>query len=107
MLVGGPVANSNAVMVSPPLAAALDNFRRFVIADDAERSEAIEGSDREALTALADAVDPLFEEINSVLDRLVEKAHPLPDDEDILEYELNSLAQAAMEARQELAARPL
>jgi hypothetical protein len=94
-------------IVSPALASALDDLRQFVIADDAERSEVIEASDRETLTALAESVGPLFGEINAVLDRLADAPHPLPEDQELLEYDLNSLAQAAMEARQELDHRPL
>jgi hypothetical protein len=52
--------------------------------------------------ALANAIDPLFDEINSVLDQLVATPHPLPDDQAALEDELNSLAQAGMGARMEL-----
>jgi hypothetical protein len=101
------MADSAERIVSPALAAALDDFHRFVIADDAERSEVIEASDRDTLTALAESVGPLFEEINAALDRLTVAPHPLPEDQELLEYDLNSLAQAAMEARQELDGRPL
>lgn len=92
--------------ISAELAAALQSFRGFLVSDDVERGHEIERSDRETLTALADAVDPLFEEINAVLDRLDRTAHPLPEDQEYLEYDLNSLAQAAMEARLELDDRP-
>jgi hypothetical protein len=96
------MADDGTRIVSPALASALDDFRQFVIADDEERSGVIEATDPKTLTALADAIAPLFGEINAVLDRLTEAPHPLPEDQELLEYDLNSLAQAAMEARQQL-----
>jgi phosphate uptake regulator len=91
----------NTESVSPQLAAALRTFSRFLESDDVARSKQIGESDVEELTTLADAVDPLYEEINEVLDRLVAKPHPVSEDEERLEEDLNSLAQAAMEARLE------
>lgn len=92
-------------LLSNDLASALDTFSEFLIEDDVARSVAIDNSDHERLSALAAAVDPLFEEINAVLDRLVAKDHPLPEHEEQLEYDLNSLAQAGMEARTHLEER--
>jgi hypothetical protein len=86
-------------IVSPALRSALDTYGRFLSSDDSEREQAIESSDRETLKAFANAIDQLYEEINAVLDRLVAAHHPLPDDQEQLEYDLHSLAQAAMEAR--------
>jgi hypothetical protein len=88
--------------VSPALAAALETYKAFLLSDDDERERGITEGDPEVLRALADAVDPLFDEINAVLDRLTAARHPLPRDQEQLESDLNSLAQAAMEARMEL-----
>lgn len=93
-------------IVSPALAAALAKFRPFLQADDVERSEAIEHADSQTLVTMAVAVRPLYPEINQVLDRLVAEQHPLPEDLELLEEDLNSLAQAAMEAELELDGRP-
>lgn len=97
--------DENPVAISPELAMALRTLRRHLLADDLERSDAMERSDRETLTALVEAVEPLFDEINAVLDRLLAKPHPLPSDEEELEVDLNSLGQAGAEARLELARR--
>jgi len=88
----------NAVAPSPALAAALAAYQSFLISDDQERVEAIEAADRETRVALARAVDPLYGEINALLDTLTAAPHPLPGDLEQLEDDLNSLAQAAMEA---------
>ena len=85
--------------ISADLAAALVTFRRFLLADDFDRSREIGGADPETLEALAAAVEPLFDEINAVLDRLTGARHPLPPNEEDLEADLNSLAQAGVEAR--------
>lgn len=87
--------------ISPELSAALKDYGRFLESDDFERGKVIESSDTPTLVGLADAVDPLFDEINRTLDRLVAAAHPLPENDESLEEDLNSLAQAAMEARME------
>lgn len=50
-------------------------------------------------------MEPLYGEINEVLDKLVARPHPLPESLEQLEVDLNSLAQAAMEAQQELNTR--
>ena len=91
--------------VSPELATALRTFSRFLESDDAKRGKEIEGSEAEELNALANAVEPLYDEINAALDLLVAKPHPLPDGEERLEEDLNALAQAGMEARIELTSR--
>ena len=88
--------------LSPALATALETYRAFLLSDDSERAAMVEGSSPEQLAALADAIDPLFDEINAVLDHLTGASHPLPSDQDQLETNLNSLAQAAMEARMKL-----
>lgn len=62
-------------------------------------------ADGQTLSALIEAVRPLLEEISSVLDALVARPHPLPDDQEILEYGLNDLGQAGVEARLELETR--
>jgi hypothetical protein len=99
------MSDSDATLLSQPLRAALIEFRAFLKADDLERSQAIETADSERLAALTAAVEPLYGEINAVLDDLVGRAHPLPKDLEQLEVDLNSLAQAAMEAEQELRTR--
>lgn len=91
--------------VSPELARALRTFRHFLESDDRARANQIESSERQQLSALADALEPLNDEINEVLDRLVARPHPLSEYEGGLEEDLNSLAQAGMEARMELANR--
>jgi ABC-type transporter Mla subunit MlaD len=88
--------------ITPALASALTTYRHFLVSDDSEREEAIESSDPDTLTGLADAVAPLFDEINAVLDQLTSTSHPLPPDQEQLESDLNSLAQAGMEARMKL-----
>jgi hypothetical protein len=97
--------NNEAGTISPKLAAALRTFHRFLLSDDIQRSDEIERSDKETLTALAGAVEPLLDEIDDVLDRLVAKPHPLPPAEDDFEVDLNSLGQAGIEARMELNSR--
>lgn len=92
-------------IVSPQLAAALRSFRGFLVSDDGMRSEETARSDVERLTSLIGTVQPLFPEINAVLDRLTAAPHPLPADEERMEEDLNSLAQAAIEARFELDSR--
>lgn len=88
--------------LSPALATALETYRAFLLSDDSDREAIVEGSSPEQLAALANAIDPLFDEINAVLDRLTGASHPLPRDQEQLESALNSLAQAAMEARMQL-----
>lgn len=90
--------------VSEPLLSALATFKAFLQPDDDDRAHAIKAADTETLAAMAETVGPLYGEINAVLDRLVAEAHPLPEDLELLEVELNALAEAAMEAEQELLA---
>lgn len=93
------------VAVSPALASALHDFRPLLEPDDLDRVQGIERAASETLAAMIEAVEPLYPEINSPLDRLVSQPHPLPEDLEELELDLNSLAQATLEARQELATR--
>jgi hypothetical protein len=93
------------VEISPALAGVLDRFERFLVSDDVERSDAIAGSDDQSLRDLVDAVTPLFDEINAVLDVLVAHPHPLPADQEALETHLNDLGQAGVEAQLELESR--
>lgn len=88
--------------LSSELAAALDRYRAFLVADDAKRANVIEASDLDALRVLVATVEPLYPEINAVLDGLMSADHPLPEDLELLEVDLNSLAQAGMEAQQAL-----
>lgn len=104
-VVTGQMDEQAGPIVSLQLAAALRSFRGFVVSDDSTRSEETARSEVELLTALIGAVQPLFPEINAVLDRLISAPHPLRADEERLEEDLNSLAQAAMEARFELGRR--
>jgi len=90
------------VPISPALASALETYREFLVSDDSDREAVIEATTPERLRGLADAINPLFDEINVVLDRLSAALHPLPGDQEQLEYDLNSLAQAAIEARMHL-----
>jgi hypothetical protein len=94
--------NDRDRMISPALASVLSTFASFVLSDDADREDIIEASDPTTLTALVAAVDPLFGEINAVLDRFDEGPRPGSADDQQLESDLHSLAQAAMEARMQL-----
>ncbi len=85
--------------LSPALAAALERFSEFLRSDDDDRARAIEDSEPAVLPTLAAAVQPLFDEINAVLDKYVRRVLPLPPAQGQLESDLNSLAQAATEAR--------
>lgn len=93
------------VAVSPALRAALDRFDHYLISDDSDRGEAVSRSDTEMLRELVDAVTPLYDEVNSILDVLVAQPHPMPEDQEALEYRLNDLAQSAEDARIELDSR--
>lgn len=95
----------DGVAVSPALASALHDFRPLLEPDDLDRTQALGRAASETLAAMVEAIEPLYPEINSLLDRLVTQPHPLPEDLEHLEADLNSLAQAALEARQDLASR--
>jgi len=97
------MADDSLELLSQPLRDTLEDFRGFLRSDDLERQDAIEGADDATLAALIDAVD--LDEVNQVLDDLVERPHPLSEDLEQLEGDLNSLAQAAIEARHELNSR--
>ncbi len=99
------MASQSADIVSPALQDALERFSEFLVSDDAERSALVEKADDAMLRELVVAVTPLYEEINSTLDALVKREHPLPDDAALLEDQLNSLGQVGMEAQFELEAR--
>jgi hypothetical protein len=92
-------------MMGTALEQTLAQFRQFLISDDELRAEELERSDAETLRSLVESVEPLFKEINSVLDQLTAMNHPLEDAVADLEDALNSLAQAAIEARFELDGR--
>jgi hypothetical protein len=94
-----------AIALSAELTDALATFRSFLVSDDVDRGEVIEASTAGTLTALVAAVTPLYPEIDATLDKLVALPHPLPEDDEQLEEDLNSLAQAALEAEQELDGR--
>ncbi len=83
----------------------MNRFRDLLLLDDLEREDRIERTDSESLEALATSVEPLYAEINTVLDRLEAEPHPLPEPLDQLEYDLHALGQAAIEAQQALDAR--
>lgn len=99
-----PMPNAD-IQPSSDLHAALEKYREFLIADDVERSNVIGAADCETLGELVADVEPLFDEINDVLDRLVAARHPLPADLEDLEVDLNSLGQVGSEARYEIESR--
>lgn len=84
--------------MTPALSAALVSFQDFLESDDAKRGDDVDGSDTDTLRALVDTVEPLFPELNAVLDRLGAMPHPIATPLEYLESDLHSLAQAAMEA---------
>ena len=92
---------NEALGVTPSyaLSDALVQFSTFLIADDAERSDELETADWETLVALVEGVTPHLAEIDGLLNRLTALPHPLPEDLEVLEYDLNSLGQAAREAQ--------
>jgi hypothetical protein len=98
---GSQMSNSEPIVVSDDLAAALAEFQPFLLADDEERSNKLRASDNDTLRGLAEAVEPLFDEINTTLDETNE-ASTLSGEAQDLESNLHSLAQAALEARIEL-----
>jgi len=98
---GAPTSSSAPIEVSDKLAAVLADFEPFLLADDEERSNKLASSDIATLRRLAEAVEPLFDEINATLDKTGQAAS-LSEDEQRLESDLHSLAQAAIEARFEL-----
>ena len=99
------MADRAPVEISPALAQALQRFDRFLIADDVERSDVMSQADDATLRDLVATMEPLYDEVNAVLDVLVAHPHTLPEDQQLLEEQLNSLGQAGMEAQFELEAR--
>lgn len=95
------MSSASSIDVSGALAAALADFEPFLLADDEERSNKLVASDSDTLRRLAEAVEPLFDEINATLDK-TGQAPSLSEEEQQLESDLHSLAQAAIEARIEL-----
>lgn len=95
------MSSAEPITVNDDLAAVLAEYRPFLLSDDDERSDHIANSESDTLRALAEAVEPLFDEINATLDK-TGVAPSLTEDEQALESDLHSLAQAAMEARIEL-----
>lgn len=95
------MSSPTPIRVSDKLSAALADFQPFLLADDEERSNKLAASDSDTLRKLAEAVEPLFDEINATLGSTNE-APSLSEDEQRLESDLHSLAQAAIEARIEL-----
>ena len=65
---GGQMSSSDPIVVPDDLAAALAEFQPFLLADDEEQSVKVGASDSETLRRLAEAVEPLFDEINATLD---------------------------------------
>jgi hypothetical protein len=96
------MADRAPVEISPGLAHALRRFDQFLIADDLDRSEVMDQADDATLQELVATMEPLYAEVNAVLDVLVAHPHPLPADQELLEEQLNSLGQAGMEAQFEL-----
>jgi hypothetical protein len=93
------------VEISPALALALQRFDRFLVADDMDRAEVMDQADDATLQDLVATMEPLYAEVNAVLDVLVAHPHPLPADQALPEEQLNSLGQAGMEAQFDLEAR--
>jgi hypothetical protein len=58
-----------SVQLGPALSDALQRFEQFLLSDDGECTETVMAADRETLRPLAETVNPLFDEINAVLDR--------------------------------------
>lgn len=98
------MSDSEPITIGDDLAAALTEFQPFLLADDEERSNMIAASDSDALRKLVQSVEPLFDEINATLDKTYEAASLSAEEQD-LESNLHSLAQAAEEARIELDGR--
>jgi len=98
------VSNAEPNGVSNALASALETFRPFLLPDDDERARHLEGSDSDDLRRLAEAVEPLFDEINATLDRTSEAPSLSAEDQE-LESDLHALAQAGIEARMTLEER--
>lgn len=88
-----------AVAPSYALTTALVEFRRFLVDDDVERSDLIEGADWDTLKAFVERVAPLFGEISGLRSRLTALPRPLSEDLEVLESDLKWLAQAGMEAQ--------
>ncbi len=93
---------SDSLTPSPRLRAVLDGFPEFLDSDDEARSDAVSGADTGRLRDLVVAVEPLFDEINALLDRLNAAEHPVSSELETLEDALNSLGQVGMEAQFEL-----
>ena len=87
------------VTPSYALSDALVGYSMFLVADDVERSDVLEGADWNSLMALVESVTPLFPEIDGLLDRLRALPRPLPEDLEVLEYDLRLLGQAGREAQ--------
>jgi hypothetical protein len=100
----GQMSNSDPIVASPELAAVLVEFEPFLLSDDVERTDKLASTDSATLRKLAEAVEPLFDEINATLDK-TGAASSLTDEEQDLESNLHSLAQAAIEARMTLEER--
>jgi hypothetical protein len=90
--------------LSPALNDAIARFPRYLVSDDVDRGNEIASTDSESLRAFADAIAPLFGEINAVLDRLDALAS-LTDEQQDLVVLLNDIGQAGVEAQLELEGR--
>jgi hypothetical protein len=93
---------SDAPTPSQQLRSVLDAFPEFLDSDDVARADAVSSADTERLQDLVAAVEPLFDEINQLLDRIVALEHPVVAELEELEEVLNSLGQVGIEAEMEL-----
>jgi hypothetical protein len=91
--------------VSPSVARLLAEFNEFLVADDPDRDDLIGRTDSTRLQEFTRSAVPHIGEIDAALDELASRRHPLPPDVEQLEFDLNSLAQAAIEAQLELQRR--
>jgi hypothetical protein len=87
--------------LSPALVEVLVRFDRYLVSDDVERSALMAAMDAPSLDAFAQAVAPLFEEINAVLDQLDALPTLSPEQQDLVS-KLNDLGQAGVEAQMDL-----
>jgi hypothetical protein len=87
--------------ISPALVDVLQQYDRYLVSDDVDRSALIAAMDTPSLDAFAEAVDPLFGEINAVLDHF-DSLPTLSAEQQDLVAQLNDLGQAGMEARIDL-----
>lgn len=107
---GGHLTEPPVDLVSPELVAVLSRFRPLIVGDDAMRANAVSVSDTATLGALIEALDPVDDELNTVLDRLGGPSRPSAAEQDLLHdlgvlWELVQEAQLELDRRAELRSR--